>query len=82
MALITLVIIGILVSWFASIVARVEEGRAMRRMVLVGLAASIVVGLAVNSGTFLGSASWTAMGAGALAAALANAGYRYYLSRG
>ena len=81
MALILLVIIGVIVSWCATVVARVEEGKAMRRMALVGLAASIAVGLIANGGVFLGSISWTAMGAAVVGSAAGLAGYRYYLTK-
>ncbi|MAY19896.1 MAG: hypothetical protein CL955_04700 [Erythrobacteraceae bacterium] len=81
MALILLVIIGVLAGWFGSIVTRNEDKYAIRRLILIALAASLVVGLLVNGGTFLGSLDWIAMGAAVLACAVALAGYHFYMKR-
>lgn len=78
MALILLVIIGVLAGWFGSIVTRTEDKYAIRRMVLMSLAASLVVGLLVNSGSFIGSLSWLAMGAAVLACVVVLVGYHFY----
>ena len=82
MALIMLFVMGVLAGWFGSIVARTEERGAILRQIAIALAASLVVGLVANSGTFLGSLSWTAMGAALGASALALVGYHLYLKRG
>ena len=81
MALILLVIIGVLAGWFGSIVTRTEDKYAIRRLILISLAASLVVGLLVNGGTFLGSLDWMAMGAAVLASVAALAGYHFYMKR-
>lgn len=81
MALILLVIIGVLAGWFGSIVTRNEDKYAIRRMVLMSLAASLVVGLLVNSGSFIGSLSWLAMGAAVLACVVVLVGYHFYQPR-
>lgn len=81
MALILLVIIGVLAGWFGSIVTRKEDKYAIRRIVLMSLAASLVVGLLVNSGSFIGSLSWLAMGAAVLASVVVLVGYHFYQRR-
>ena len=81
MALILLVIIGVLAGWFGSIVTRNEDKYAIRRLILIALAASLVVGLLVNGGTFLGSLDWIAMGAAVPACVVALAGYHFYTKR-
>ena len=81
MALILLVIIGVLAGWFGSIVTRNEDKYAIRRLILIALAASLVVGLLVNGGTFLGSLDWIAMGAAVLACVATLAGYHFYMKR-
>ena len=81
MALILLVLIGVLAGWFGSIVTRSEEKTAIRRQILVALIASLLVGLTLNSGTFMGSLSWLAMGAAVLACVLALVGNYFLLKR-
>ena len=81
MSLIPLSLIGVLIGWLSSIVTRVEEGKAVRRLVLAGFFGSVIAGLAANSGTVLGSLSWIATGVGVLASIAAVVAYRYYWSR-
>lgn len=81
MALLLLIIIGVAMGWFGSIASREEDKYVIRRLILVALAASIVVGLVVNGGTFIGSLDWLAAGAAVLASALALAGYHFYSRR-
>ncbi|MEO0908267.1 MAG: GlsB/YeaQ/YmgE family stress response membrane protein [Pseudomonadota bacterium] len=81
MALMLLVVIGVVMGWLASIVTRVEEGRAIRRMVLVGIVGAVLVGAPVNSLIVLGALSWTAMAAAAIGSALGIAAYWFYLNR-
>ena len=78
MALILLVLIGVLAGWFGSILTRTEDKYVIRRQILIALATSIVVGLVVNGGTFLGSLDWLALGAAVLACIAALAGYHFY----
>lgn len=81
MALILLVIIGVLAGWFSSIITRIEDRYAIRRLILMSLAASLVVGLVVNGGSFIGSLKWPAMGAAVLACIVVLAGYHFYQRR-
>ncbi|MEM7779562.1 MAG: hypothetical protein AAF697_04110 [Pseudomonadota bacterium] len=81
MALILLTLIGVAIGWLGSIAMRIEEGKAVRRLVLAGFFGSLIVGLAANGGTVLGSLSWIATGVALLASIAAVVGYRYFLSR-
>ena len=81
MALMLLVVIGMVMGWLASIVTRVEEGRAIRRMVLVGIVGAVLAGAPVNSLIVLGALSWTAMAAAAIGSALGIGAYWFYLNR-
>ena len=81
MALMLLVVIGLVIGWLASIVTRVEEGRAIRRMVLVGIAGAVLAGVPVNSLIVLGALSWTAMGVAAIGSVVGIAAYWFYLNR-
>lgn len=81
MALMLLVVIGMVMGWLASIVTRVEEGRAIRRMVLVGIAGAVLAGVPVNNLIVLGALSWTAMAAAAIGSAVCIAAYWFYLNR-
>lgn len=81
MALLVLIVLGATLGWLASILTRTEETRAILRQMAVGVIATLVVGLLVNSGTFLGGLSLLALGASVLAGSVALAGYHVYLSR-
>ena len=81
MALILLTLIGFLTGWFASIVTRTEERGPILRQIGLGLVASIAGALMANSGTFLGSLSWTAMGIAIAVSLAVLAGYNFYLNR-
>jgi len=81
MALLLLIIIGATAGWFASIVARTEEAGAIVRQMGVGLAASLVVGLFINSGTVLGGLSMIALGSAVAAAIAALAAYHMIAGR-
>ena len=70
MALLVLIVMGATLGWLASIVARTEAPRDILRQMGVGVVASVLVGLLVNSGTFLGGLSFLALGS-ALAAGIA-----------
>ena len=70
MALLLLIVIGLSAGWFASIVARTDAPRDILKQMGIGLIASLVAGLLLNSGTVLGGISLLALGA-AIAASVA-----------
>ena len=81
MALLVLIVMGAVVGWLASILARTEETPAILKQVALGLIASLAGGLIVNQGTILGSLSLMALGAGFGLAAGALAIYHAVLNR-
>lgn len=81
MALILLIVIGASLGWLCSVIVRSEEPAAILRQIGVGLAASLVFGLLVNSGTILGGLTAWALGAAVGGSILALAGYRYLVTR-
>lgn len=68
MALILLIILGAMLGWLASILARTEEAGEILRQMGLSLLASLIAGLAANSGTVLGGLSLMALGAASAAA--------------
>lgn len=72
MALFLLIVVGMTLGWFASIVMRTDAARDIQRQMGVGLVMSLLAGLLMNSGTVLGQLSLPALGAavGASIAAL------------
>ena len=68
MALTVLIVIGALLGWLASIMARTEAPAAILRQIGIGLVASLAAGLFMNNGTMLGGLSLIALGAGISAA--------------
>lgn len=81
MALLVLIVLGATLGWMASIVTRTEARRAVLQRIGVGVAATLIVGLLVNSGTFLGGLSLTALGAAVVAGAAALAGFHMFTQR-
>ena len=81
MALFVLIILGLSFGWFSSILARTESAAAIVRQMGVGLVASLVAGLALNSGTMLGGLSMFGLGAGAAAAIATLVLYNAVLAR-
>lgn len=75
MALILLIVIGASGGWLASIIARTEAPGEILRQIGGGIAASLLAGLLVNSGTFLGGLTLTALLAAIVAAGAAMALY-------
>lgn len=75
MALLVLILLGAVIGWLASIVTRTEGSREILRQMGIGTAATLVVGLTVNSGTFLGGLSLPALAAAIVAGVAAIAGY-------
>ena len=68
MALAVLFIIGALLGWMASILARTEGAGDIVRQIGIGVVASLVAGVFMNNGTIIGSLSLTALGAASAAA--------------
>lgn len=81
MALMVLIVLGATLGWLASILTRTEEPREILRQIGVGVAATLVVGLLVNSGTFLGGLTLLALGAALTAGVAALAGYYALITR-
>ncbi|QUL37104.1 hypothetical protein [Erythrobacter sp. JK5] len=81
MALIVLILLGAMVGWLASILARTEEASEILRQMALGVIASVVAGLFANSGTVLGGLSLLALGAASVAAVLAMIAYHMLLRR-
>lgn len=82
MALILLIVLGASLGWLASVIARTEEPGAILRQIGVGLGASLLCGLLVNSGTIMGGLTALAFGAAVVASIAALAGYHMMRSRG
>ena len=81
MALFVLIILGISLGWFSSIVARTESARAILSQMGVGIAAALVAGLTMNSGTVLGGLSMFGLGAGVVGAFVALIIYHVVVTR-
>ncbi|MFL0354992.1 hypothetical protein ACI5KX_00820 [Erythrobacter sp. GH1-10] len=70
MALLVLIVLGATIGWLASILARTEAAGEILRQMGAGIVATLIVGIAVNGGTVLGSLTLIALGS-ALAAGVA-----------
>ena len=81
MALFVLIILGISLGWFSSILARTESARAILSQMGVGTLATLIAGLALNSGSILGGLSHFGLGAGVVAAAVALILYHALVTR-
>lgn len=81
MALILLIMIGASAGWLASILTRIESPGAILRQIGIGLVASLVAGLFMNSATFLGGLSWVALGSAVAAAIVALIAYHFLFGR-
>lgn len=79
MALILLLLIGLLAGWTGSIVTRTEDKYVIRWQILIALAASVMVGLIVNGGVFLGRIDWLALASAIVACVAALAAYHFFL---
>lgn len=55
MGLIILVVTGALLGWLGTIALKIEDGRAIFRNVMAGIAGSLVVGVATSGGVFIGA---------------------------
>ncbi len=82
MALFLLIVLGMSLGWFASIITRTEARRGILLQMAVGLVMSLVVGLPMNSGTVLGGVSLLAAGAAAGASIAALVAYNLFVGRG
>jgi hypothetical protein len=71
MALFVLIILGLSLGWFSSILARTESAGLILRQMGIGVAATLIAGLALNSGSILGGLSLLGLGAGIAAALVA-----------
>lgn len=81
MALFVLIILGISLGWFSSIVARTESARAILSQMGVGIAGTLVAGLTLNSGTVMGGLSLFGLGAGVIGALAALVIYHAIVTR-
>ncbi|WP_298471101.1 hypothetical protein [uncultured Erythrobacter sp.] len=68
MALMVLIVLGALLGWMASILARTEEPGEILRQMGLSLLAALIAGLIANQGTVLGGLSLIALGAACAAA--------------
>ncbi len=68
MALMVLIVLGALLGWMASILARTEEPGDILRQMGLSLLAALIAGLIANQGTVLGGLSLIALGAACAAA--------------
>ena len=67
--------------WLASVIARTEAAVAILRQIGVGVAASLIVGLFMNSGTILGGLSLLALGSAIAASVASLIGYHAITDR-
>ena len=81
MALFVLIILGISLGWFSSILARTDATRAILSQMGVGIVAALGAGLALNSGSILGGLSMFGLGAGVVAAFVALVMYHALVTR-
>ena len=82
MALFVLIILGLSLGWFSSILAHRESSGSILRQMGVGLAAALVGGLSLNSGTILGGLSLFGLAAAVVAAFVALVIYNAIANRG
>ena len=82
MALFVLIILGLSLGWFSSILARTETPRVILCQMGVGMVAALAGGLALNSGTALGGLTLLGLGAGIAATIAALVFYHAIITRG
>ncbi|MEM8724370.1 MAG: hypothetical protein AAGE86_02505 [Pseudomonadota bacterium] len=68
MALMVLIVLGALLGWMASILARTEQPDEILRQMGLSLLATLIAGLIANQGTVLGGLSLMSLGAACAAA--------------
>lgn len=81
MALFVLLILGISLGWFSSILARTDAARAVLTQMGIGIAASLIAGLALNSGSILGGLSLLGLGAAVIGSSVALILYHALVTR-
>ncbi len=81
MALLVLIILGTSLGWFGSILMRNERASDILRQIGVGVAATLVPGLMLNDGTFLGGLTLLALGGATLGGIAALALYNTLVAR-
>ena len=81
MALFVLLILGMSLGWFSSILARTDAARAILTQMGIGAAAAGIAGLAFNSGSILGGLSLLGLGAAVIAAGVALIIYHALVTR-
>ncbi len=68
MGLLILVVVGALLGWLATIILRIEDGRAILTNALFGVLGSLLAGLVAGDGAIFGTVSgiallWAVLGA-------------------
>lgn len=81
MALFVLILLGLSLGWFGSILARTEAAGAILRQMGVGLVAALLAGLLLNGGSILGGLSLWGLGGAIVAACGALALYHALITR-
>lgn len=81
MAIFVLIILGLSLGWFSSILARTESARAILSQMGVATIAALAAGISLNSGTILGGLSHFGLGAGVVASLVALVLYHAIVTR-
>ncbi len=81
MAVLVLILLGAIMGWLASIIARTEAPGAILRQVAIGLITALVAGTIANGGTMLGRLSLPGLGAALVVSAAVLALYHAILRR-
>ena len=61
MGLLSLLVVGALLGWLATIILRIEGGRSMLANALVGVLGSLIVGAIAGNGAVFGTVSGVAL---------------------
>ncbi len=81
MALLLLITVGLSAGWFASIAGRTDAPRDILRQMGLGLIASLIAGLLMNSGTVMGGLSLIALAVAIAASAVILVAYHAIFQR-
>jgi len=57
MALLVLTLMGSVIGWIATIIARIEDRGGILKHIAIGMIAAVVIGIIANDGGFLGGLS-------------------------
>ena len=79
MGLILLIVIGAIIGWLASIIARAEDHSSIVTQILLGMGVAVLVGTLTNSASILGGLSATALLATLAVTSLAMAVYNVFI---